>query len=78
VADHFRAQAWKADGARAQAETKQPAPPGESLVAGPTFPNLDSGLASVTAVPGGVLWVVGVTTSTGTNSQYVPLIKYHP
>jgi hypothetical protein len=49
-----------------------------SVVANPGFPNLDSGLESITAVPGGGLWAVGVTTSTGTNSQYVPLIEYHP
>jgi hypothetical protein len=48
-----------------------------SLVPSPSFPNLDSGLASVTAVPGGGLWAVGVT-SAGANSNYSTLIEYHP
>jgi hypothetical protein len=48
-----------------------------SLVPNPSFPNLDSGLASVTAVPGGGLWAVGVT-SAGANSNYSTLIEYHP
>ena len=51
---------------------------GQHVVASPSFPNLDSGLASVTAVPGGGLWAVGVTTSTGANANYVTLIEYHP
>jgi len=49
-----------------------------SAVANPGFPGLDSGLESITSVPGGGLWAVGVTTSTGKNSQYLPLIEFHP
>jgi Phosphoesterase family len=48
-----------------------------SLVASPSFPNLDSGLASIAAVPGGGLWAVGVT-SAGNNSNYSTLIEFHP
>jgi hypothetical protein len=48
-----------------------------SAVANPRFPNLDSGLEAITAVPGGGLWAVGVTTSATTGS-YTTLIEYHP
>ncbi len=48
-----------------------------SLVASPSFPNLDSGLAFIAAVPGGGLWAVGVT-SAGNNSNYSTLIEFHP
>jgi hypothetical protein len=48
-----------------------------STVANPAFPNLDSGLEAITAVPGGGLWAVGVTSS-GKNSNYSTLIEYHP
>jgi hypothetical protein len=49
-----------------------------SLVANPAFPGLDSGLASITAVPGGGLWAVGVTTSSKNAAGYSTLIEYHP
>jgi hypothetical protein len=49
-----------------------------SLVANPAFPGLDSGLESVTAVPGGGLWAVGVTTSGKNAAGYSTLIEYHP
>jgi hypothetical protein len=49
-----------------------------SLVASPSFTNLDSGLASVAAVPGGGLWAVGVTTSGKNAAGYSTLIEYHP
>jgi hypothetical protein len=48
-----------------------------SLVASPSFPNLDSGLASIAGVPGGGLWAVGVT-SAAKNSNYSTLIEFHP
>ena len=48
-----------------------------SAVANPRFPNLDSGLESIAAVPGGGLWAVGVTSSATTGS-YTTLIEYHP
>jgi len=48
-----------------------------SLVASPSFPNLDSGLASITAVPGGGLWAVGLTSS-GNGSHFTTLIEFHP
>jgi hypothetical protein len=48
-----------------------------SLVASPSFLNLDSGLASIAAVPGGGLWAVGLT-SAGKNSNFSTLIKFHP
>src|SRR5215831_5327670 len=48
-----------------------------SLVASPSFPNLDSGLAAITAVPGGGLWAVGLTSS-GNGSHFTTLIEFHP
>jgi len=48
-----------------------------SAVPNPSFPNLDSGLESIAAVPGGGLWAVGVTSSAN-NSHYSTLIEYHP
>jgi len=48
-----------------------------SLVDSPSFPNLDSGLASITAVPGGGLWAVGVTSGGG-SSNFSTLIEFHP
>jgi hypothetical protein len=49
-----------------------------SPVTNPAFPGLDSGLESVTAVPGGGLWAVGVTTSGKSAAGYSTLIEYHP
>jgi hypothetical protein len=51
-----------------------------SLVASPSFPNSDSGLASVAAVPrsGGGLWAVGVTTTSKNAAGYSTLIEFHP
>jgi hypothetical protein len=49
-----------------------------SLVASPSFLNLDSGLASVAAVPGGGLWAVGVTTASKNAAGYSTLIEFHP
>ena len=49
-----------------------------SLVTSPSFPNLDSGLASVAAVPGGGLWAVGVTTASKNAAGYSTLIEFHP
>jgi hypothetical protein len=48
-----------------------------SLVSNPMQPpGSDSGFASVTAIPGGGLWAVGVTSNPqGNNSA---LIEYHP
>jgi hypothetical protein len=48
-----------------------------SAVSNPSFPNQDSGLESIAAVPGGGLWAVGVTSSSN-NSHYQTLIEYHP
>ena len=48
-----------------------------SAVASPQFPNLDSGLESIAAIPGGGLWAVGVTSNVK-NSHYQTLIEYHP
>ena len=47
-------------------------------MASPAFPGLDSGLESITAVPGGGLWAVGVTTSGKSAAGYSTLIEYHP
>jgi hypothetical protein len=49
-----------------------------SLVASLSFPGLDSGLESITAVPGGGLWAVGVTTASKNAAGYSTLIEYHP
>jgi hypothetical protein len=49
-----------------------------SLVATPAFPGLDSGLESITAVPGGGLWAVGVTSSAKGKGNYSTLIEFHP
>jgi hypothetical protein len=48
-----------------------------SLVSSPGFPaGSDSGLAAITAIPGGGLWAVGVTASS--KSNYSTLIEFHP
>jgi hypothetical protein len=47
-----------------------------SLVPSPSFgTGSDSGFAAITAIPGGGLWVVGVTAS---KSNYSALIEFHP
>jgi Phosphoesterase family len=47
-----------------------------SLVPNPRFPaSSDSGFADITAIPGGGLWAVGVTSQT--NGNYATLIEYH-
>jgi hypothetical protein len=46
-----------------------------SVVSSPNGGTGDNGLAGVTAVPGGGLWAVGVTSS---NGNFSTLIMYHP
>jgi hypothetical protein len=47
-----------------------------SVVSSPGFPTgYDSGLAAITAIPGGGLWAVGVTGTS--KSNYSALIEYH-
>jgi Phosphoesterase family len=48
-----------------------------SLVSSPSFAaGSDSGLAAITAIPGGGLWAVGVTATS--KSNYSTLIEFHP
>jgi hypothetical protein len=47
-----------------------------SLVPSPSLGGSDSGLAAITAIPGGGLWAVGVTGNLEGN--YATLIEYHP
>ena len=48
-----------------------------SLVRSPTFAHgSDSGFAAITAIPGGGLWAVGVTSTP--TSNYATLIEFHP
>jgi hypothetical protein len=48
-----------------------------SLVSSPRFAaGSDSGLAAITAIPGGGLWAVGVTATS--KSNYSTLIEFHP
>jgi len=48
-----------------------------SLIPSPSFPaGSDSGLAAITAIPGGGLWAVGVTATS--TSNYSALIEFHP
>jgi hypothetical protein len=48
-----------------------------SLVSNPAFPpGYDSGLAAISAIPGGGLWAVGVTATS--KSNYSALIEWHP
>jgi hypothetical protein len=48
-----------------------------SLVPSPSFAaGSDSGFAAITAIPGGGLWAVGVTTTA--KSNYSTLIEFHP
>ena len=47
-----------------------------SLVSTPALPGMDNGFASVTAIPGGGLWAVGVQGNSKGN--YSTLIEYHP
>jgi hypothetical protein len=49
-----------------------------SLVANPVFPGLESGLEAITAVPGGGLWAVGVTTQGNNSAGFSTLIEFHP
>ena len=50
-----------------------------SLVATPSLAGgSDSGLAAVTAIPGGGLWAVGVTAAANGAGNYSTLIEYHP
>ncbi|MBV8357616.1 MAG: hypothetical protein JO189_06725 [Deltaproteobacteria bacterium] len=47
-----------------------------SIVSSPRFAaSSDSGFANITAIPGGGLWAVGVTSQT--NGNYATLIEYH-
>jgi hypothetical protein len=48
-----------------------------SLIPSPSFAaGSDSGFAAITAIPGGGLWAVGVTTTS--KSNYSTLIEFHP
>ena len=50
-----------------------------SLVPSPTLKaGSDSGFASVTAIPGGGMWAVGVTAPGQGGGSYSTLIEYHP
>jgi hypothetical protein len=50
-----------------------------SVVSSPSLaPGSDSGLAAITAIPGGGLWAVGVTGPGTGKGSYSTLIEYHP
>jgi hypothetical protein len=50
-----------------------------SLVSSPSFAlGSDSGLAAITAIPGGGLWAVGITAPGQGGGNYSTLIEYHP
>ena len=46
-----------------------------SVVSSPNTGTGDNGLAGITAVPGGRLWAIGVSSS---KSNFATLIMYHP
>jgi len=50
-----------------------------SLVSTPALTaGADSGFAAITAIPGGGLWAVGVTSNPNGGGSYSTLIEYHP
>jgi hypothetical protein len=58
-----------------QTLTEQGMGPSWSLVASPNVGTGDNGLAGITAIPGGGLWAVGVSSSKG---NFATLILWHP
>ena len=50
-----------------------------SLVSSPNLgAGSDSGFSAITSIPGGGMWVVGVTASANGSGNYKTLIEYHP